>query len=295
MDSPFALESYTAATKTNAGLATTALRERVDRVRGTKSIHGPAEVEADRGNTALTASAAASRQSAQLPAFAPLLEELEIAGWSSHRRMLSGNFHDWMLLDNRTLMVMAGQAVVARAGESADPIEAAVVAQGAWATIRSQANHADDAGTVLSLAARSLWSNVGGNIFVEAAVAIIDLEGGQTSVAIAGDCLALRLQAEGCEQIATRQPMLGAVSDFTYLGHSVSLPMRGRIVLMADDAQQRPVKLMPQLTTRFAKLDLDAHRWMMAADVIAMVREERDQVAESGERSAASIIAVRRR
>ena len=56
-----------------------------------------------------------------------------------------------------------------------------------------------------------------------------------------------------------------------------------------------PVKLMSQLTTRFAKLDLDAHRWMMAADVIAMVREERDQVAESGERSAASIIAVRRR
>jgi hypothetical protein len=200
-----------------------------------------------------------------------------------------------MLLDCRSLMVIAGQAVGTRAGEGVDPIEAAVVAQGAWATIRSQANHAGDAGTVLSLAARSLWSNVGGNIFVEAAVAMIDLEGGQTSVAIAGDCVALRIQAESCEQIATRQPMLGAVSDFTYLGHSVSLPARGRIVLMADDAQRRVAKLMSQLTTRFAKLDTDAHRWMMAADVIAMVREERDQVAESGERSAASIVAVRRR
>jgi hypothetical protein len=26
------------------------------------------------------------------------MEEIELAGWSSHRRRLSGNFHDWMLL-----------------------------------------------------------------------------------------------------------------------------------------------------------------------------------------------------
>jgi len=295
VESPFAIESYTAATTSTVGLASTALRERVDRVRASKTNHAPTEIEAGWGTGVPSITTAASRQSSQLPTFAPLLEELEIAGWSSHRRSLSGNFHDWMLLDRRSLMVMAGQAVGTRAGEAVDSIEAAVVAQGAWATIRSQANHADDAGTVLSLAARSLWSNVGGNILVEAAVAIIDLEGGQTSVAIAGDCIALRIQAESCAQIATRQPMLGAVSDFTYLGHSVSLPARGRIVLMADDAQRRAAKLMSQLMTRFAKLDTDAHRWMMAADVIAMVREERDQLAVNSERSAASVVAVRRR
>ena len=69
---------------------------------------------------------AANRQNAQLPAFAPLLEELEVAGWSSHRRTLSGNFHDWMLLDGRTLLVMAGQAVPMRHAEVVDPIEAAL-------------------------------------------------------------------------------------------------------------------------------------------------------------------------
>src|SRR5207247_425834 len=56
---------------------------------------------------------AAAHQSAQLPGFAPLLEELEVAGWSSHRRALSGNFHDWMLLQQRTLLVMAGHATSA--------------------------------------------------------------------------------------------------------------------------------------------------------------------------------------
>jgi hypothetical protein len=294
VEGPFSFDSYTASSNTAVGLASTALRERVDRVRTTKSIYEGSETEAGRAAT-LSIAAGSTRQSAQFPAFAPLLEELEVAGWSSHRRMLSGNFHDWMMLENQTMMVVAGQAVAMRSVEFADPLEAAMVAQGAWATIRSQAHHASDAGTLLSLAARSLWTNVGENIQVEAAVAVVDLEGGHCSVAIAGDCLALRVQAGCCEQIAARQPMLGAISDFTYLGYSVSLAMRERIVLMADDARRRPVDMMAKLAGSFAKLDANAHRKLMAADAIAMVREERDQAAESGERAAASIVAVRRR
>jgi hypothetical protein len=294
MGGPFSLDSYASSGNSAAGLASTALRERVDRVRSVKSIYDAAEAEAGRSTTVSTG-AGASRQSAQLPAFAPLLEELEVAGWSSHRRMLSGNFHDWMVLENRTLMVVTGQAVAMRSAEAADPLEAALVAQGTWATIRSVAHHASDAGTLLSHAARSLWMNVGEHIQVEAAVAIIDLDGGHTSVAVAGDCLALRISAGCCEQIAARQPMLGAISDFTYLGYSVSLAMRERIVLVADDSRRRAVNLMPNLSASFMKLEAEAHRRMMAADAIAMVREERDQAAENCERTAASIVAVRRR
>jgi hypothetical protein len=64
---------------------------------------------------------------------------------------------------------------------------------------------------------------------------------------------------------------------------------------MVDDARRRPPSLMTKLSESFAKLDAEAHRRMMAADAIAMVREERDQASESGERAAASIVAVRRR
>jgi hypothetical protein len=295
VEGPFAVDSYIAGSTLVAGLASSALRERVERVRTIKSIHKALEPENDRTSAVLSAGAAASRQSAQLPAFAPLLEELEVAGWSSHRRMLSPNFHDWSLLDNRTLVVMAGQAVAARADEAVDPIEAALVAQGAWASLRSQAHHASDAGTLLSLAARSLWANVGGNIQTEVAIAITDLEGGHTSVAVAGDCIALRVHAAGCEAIATRQPMLGAVSEFTYLAHSVQLSLRDRIVLMADNARRRPAALLSRLAISFGKLDAEAHRRMMAADAIAMLREERDQAMENGERSATSIVAVQRR
>ena len=39
--------------------------------------------------------------STQLPGFAPLLEELEVAGWSSHRRRLSGHRVHWRRRDPR--------------------------------------------------------------------------------------------------------------------------------------------------------------------------------------------------
>lgn len=254
-----------------------------------------ATLETTRPATVFTPGAAAVRQSAQLPAFAPLLEELEVAGWSSHRRLLSGNFHDWSLLDNRTLLVMAGQAVVTATCETFDPIESALLAQGAWASIRSHAQHAADAGTLLSLAARSLWCNVSSELQVAMAIALLELEGGHASVAVAGDCPAIRIRAAGCDPVASRQPMLGAVADFSYLSHSVELSLRERIVLIADDPRQRPAKLMARIAASFARLDAETHRRMLASDAISVVRQEFEPLSANSARPAASIVAVRRR
>ncbi len=230
-----------------------------------------------------------------MPAFVPLLEELEVAGWSSHRRMLSGNFHDWSLLASRTLLVMAGQAIAADANEAMDPMEAALVAQGAWASIRSHAQHAGDAGTLLSLAARSLWTNVGAGLQAAAAVAVIDLDGGHASVAMAGDCLTLRIRATGAEQIAASQPMLGVEPHFNYVSHSIQLSLRERILLVADEPLKRPAKWASRIANCFSQLDAESHRRMMAADAIALVREQYVRPADKNGLASASIVAVRRR
>jgi hypothetical protein len=150
-----AIDDYTKLQAQETGRTTDPLRPVLARVRANKLQLPLAEnVGTDRNALAPTLAAAAIRQNSQLPAFAPLLEELEVAGWSSHRRTLSGNFHDWTLLEGRTLLVMAGQAVPSQADDAIDPIEAALVAQGAWASIRSHSHHATDAGTLMSLAAQ---------------------------------------------------------------------------------------------------------------------------------------------
>jgi hypothetical protein len=240
------------------------------------------------------ASPATERQRAQLPAFAPLLEELDVAGWSSHRRRLSGNFHDWSLLENRSLLVMVGQAITTQPNQSADPLEAALVAQGAWASIRSHAHHAGDAGTLLSLAARSLWPVTNAGLHAAVGVGLVDLDGGHTSVAMAGDCWALRIRAAGTEPIAASQPLLGADSSFSYASHTIQLSLRERIMLVADDPAARPVKLATQIATAFSRLDAESHRRMMAADAIALVRQGYERPTNELE-AAASMVAVRRR
>ena len=217
---PSAIGEYTVLQTRDAGRGTDPLRPLLTRVRANK-LHPPLAqcVAADRIAAAppVPSTGAAARQNAQLPAFAPLLEELEVAGWSSHRRMLSGNFHDWSLVEGRNLLVMAGQAVADQPIDAIDPIEAALVAQGAWASIRSHAHHAADAGTLLSLAAHSLWPAANTGLQAAVAIALVDLDGGHASVAVAGDCLALKIRAAGSELIATSQPVLGADPDFMYL------------------------------------------------------------------------------
>lgn len=240
-------------------------------------------------------SAAAIRQSAQLPTFAPLLDDLEVAGWSSHRRTLSGNFHDWSLIEGRILLAMAGHAVASQTAGMIDPIEAALVAQGAWASLRSHAHHAGDAGTLLSLAAQSLWPMTGSGLQASVAIALIDLDGGHASVAMAGDCVAMKIRTNGSAPIATRQPALGFVPDFMYLSHSIQLPARERIILIADEPARRPENLTTKITNSFSHLDAETHRRMMAADAISLVRESYEQPAADGGRAATSIVAVQRR
>jgi len=235
--------------------------------------------------------AAVARQCAQLPAFAPMLEELEIAGWSSHRRILSGNFHDWLMLDGGRILVAVGQTI---GPEPMDSTEAALVAQGAWATIRAHAHYVRDAGELLSIASRSLWTIPNSTVQASVGIALLDSMEGRASLAIAGDCLAWRVRAASTEQLAMRQPRLGEATEYTYASQTVQLSLRERLLLVADNPMRRPAKLASLVAVGFGRLDAETHRRMLAADAVALVREHYEQSADES-RSPASIVAIRRR
>ena len=257
------------------------IRIRAKRIQHPVALIKPTETES-----------AAARQNAQLPGFAPLLEELEVAGWSSHRRALSGNFHDWMLLQQRTLLVMAGHATSA---ESVDPIEAALVAQGAWAAIRSHAQHATDAGTLLSLTAKTLWPIASAGVQASVAVALVDLDGGHASVATAGDCLALKIRATGSEQIAAISRRLALIASICTPAIRCSFRCVIEFCWWPTNRRGGPRSWRRRITSSFARLDAESHRRMMAADAVGLVRELYDEQADDEARPSASIVAVRRR
>jgi len=238
-----------------------------------------------------TGCSAIARQNAQFPAFAPMLEELEIAGWSSHRRMLSGNFHDWLMLEGGRILVAVGQTI---GSEPMDSTEAALVAQAAWATIRAHAHYVRDAGELLSITSRSLWTIPNSTVQASVAIAMLDSTEGSASLAMAGDCLAWRVRAATSEQLAIRQPRLGESTEFTYASQTVQLSLRERLLLVTDNPMRRPAKLASLVANSFARLDAESHRRMLAADAVALVREQYEQSPDEL-RSPASIVAVRRR
>jgi hypothetical protein len=237
-------------------------------------------------------SPAAARQFDQLPAFLPLLEDVEVAGWSSHRRRLSGNFHDWLLLDDGRLLVAVGQAVGIGLRDS---MEAALVAQAAWTAIRAHAFHARDAGVILSLAARSLWAIPTATTHASVAVALVDTLAGSVSLAMAGDALAWRIRAATSEQLPSSQPPLGIASDVSYPTHWLELSLRERLLLLADDSSRRSGRLTSAIASRFSHLNAESHRRMTAGDALTLTRDAYEQTSEKDPLASASIVAVRRR
>jgi hypothetical protein len=238
------------------------------------------------------ASAAVGRQRAQLPAFAPLLDELEVAGWTANRQRLAGSFHDWMLLGSGRILVTIGHTV---GSAPTDPIESALVAQSVWTAVRAHALEAADAGALLSHVAQTLWPLPTAAVRACAAVALLNTAGGQASIAIAGDCLAWRVRAATCEPLLLRQPELGSTADFVYLGHSFQLSLRERLVLVADDVLQRQPKLASSIAADFLHQDAESHRRMTAADAVALVRQNYEPQNADAATASASIAAIRRR
>ena len=225
------------------------------------------------------------------PAFAPLLEETELAGWSSHRGFLSGSFYDWRLLDDGRVLVSVAQAA---ATLPTDRLALALAAQATQAAIRAHALHTEDAGSLLQLAARSLGLGEMDE-HVSAAVALVDGVGGSVNLAIAGDCLVWRVRAAVWEQLPCDQPPLGVEANFAYAAHEFALSLRERLLLVADNPTQRTTRFAASLSAHFERLDVESHRRMTAADALAIVQSRCEQVLATNPRASASVVAVRRR
>jgi hypothetical protein len=236
--------------------------------------------------------AATNRLRAQLPGFPPLLEELEIAGWSAQRKSLDANFHDWLLLGRNRVLVTVGHVA---APQQADPVEAALIAQAVWTSVRAHAPATTDAGALLSRAAQTLWPMPTPSPRASVAVALVDTSGGRASVGLAGDCLAWRVRAATCEQLHIHQPALSGATDCTYLSHSLELSLRERLVLVADESVEREANSELAISSNLSHLDAETHRRMTADDAVALVRQYYEPPTIGAQASSASIAAVRRR
>jgi hypothetical protein len=219
------------------------------------------------------------------------LEETELAGWSSHRDLLGGSFHDWRLLEDGRVLVSVAQVA---AMLPTDRLALALAAQATQTAIRAHALHTEDSGTLLQLAARTLGLG-DRDEHVSLVVALVDGVGGEVNLAIAGDCLVWRVRAARWEQLPCDQPPLGAETNFTYAAHEFALSLRERLLLVADNSAHRSARFATSLAGQFSRLDAESHRRMTATDALRFVQTRCEQEMAADSQASASVVAVRRR
>jgi serine phosphatase RsbU (regulator of sigma subunit) len=235
------------------------------------------------------ANQAIQRRRNQLPSFAPLLEELEISGWSSHRDELAGNFHDWLPLEDGSVLVALGKAVESATG---DPIDAALVAQSIWTAIRSHALHTDNAGTIASLVSKTWGSGSIGGAAASVAIAIVAPTGGRIHVAVAGHCLAIRVRAATCETLHTHGFPVGTQPATHYPCQQFELRPRERFVLFTAINASASMAIENSIGQHFSNVSAESHRKMTATETLKHLRSV---VEDLDDATSTSGLVIRRR
>ena len=169
----------------------------------------------------------------RLPSVAPLVDDYEIAGWTSAASGVGGSFHDWSVLPDGRLAVVVGdsQGTLLEAGLNAAALQAAVKAHGSY-------KH--DAGQLLSRVNETLWTGSAGDQHAGLAYSLIDLSGGNIEFAQAGPAAALLLGAnqEPPELIAGESATLGSEGETKYATNRRLLSPSGFLILMNDGARK---------------------------------------------------------
>lgn len=161
------------------------------------------------------------------PATSPLVDEWELAGWTTPKVAAAPAFYDWQTLaDGRTL--------VAAGAMTADAYTADGWLQAARIALRAHADSSQDAGELLTHANHTLWLASPGGEGLAVAVALLDGDGEHSSLAAAGQAGIARWRAASCEWTPTNCPPLGWSERAIYTPRTANLVVRERLVLVTS-------------------------------------------------------------
>ena len=148
-------------------------------------------------------------QEAQLPNIEPILDEVEVQGWTQQSGLLGGDFHSWTVLPDGNLAVALGDV-------QAPMIEAGLGCANLHALVQCHAEYQQAPGQVLSRVAENLWTGSMGDHFASLMFGVVDLPKRDFRFAAAGFIGAIYLHGSGVETLSDSVPPLGGDPDQFY-------------------------------------------------------------------------------
>ncbi|MEN6367497.1 MAG: SpoIIE family protein phosphatase [Thermoguttaceae bacterium] len=211
--------------------------------------------------------AAAERiQHNQLPTISPLLDQWDVAGWTSQADGVGGAFHDWFCLPRGLLATSLGRA-------TQQGMAGAMTANVVKTATRAHARHERQVERLLQQVNMTLWTGSAGDQHASLFCGLIETATGRVCCSSAGSLSALWLHADGWQSLAADAPLLGESPETTFEQFGQEL-QPGELLLVFSDtlrdafnAQEKPLGQRAVAEALRDKLDRPAD------EIVAAVRE----------------------
>jgi phosphoserine phosphatase RsbU/P len=161
--------------------------------------------------------AAAERlQRNELPTISPLLDNWNVAGWTSQAEGVGGAFHDWFGLPRGLLAIAVGKS-------AEQGIAGAMTANAVKTAVRAHARYHRQAERILQQVNLTLWTGSAGDQQAGLFCGLIETATGRVCCSSAGPMCVVRLRKDGWESLSQSSVGLGESpeADFEQFGHEL--------------------------------------------------------------------------
>ena len=184
--------------------------------------------------------AAARWQENQLPQIVPVIDSIDLSGWTTSTNTLSSTFFDWFPLADGCLAM-----AVVDSGSSG--VESALLSAQVHGALRAQSKRRLTPAALISRVNQTIWETSVGDQSASMFYAVFDPARGRLRYVTAGDLLAIHVGRNGSEQITTAAAPLGTDAETRFrqaerpfdAGDVLTVATAG--IRDARDAQSRPL------------------------------------------------------
>jgi serine phosphatase RsbU (regulator of sigma subunit) len=167
---------------------------------------------------------AAQWQQDHHPNVMPLLDDWRLVGWTSESPMLNSGFFDWFVPSDGSLAITLGHG-------DGPMIQSALTAATVHSSIRSHAQHVQDARELIRQVNETLWNGSAGGNLASAFFGKIVPETGVLEFCSAGEVGALLVGEKGVTSLADPSLPLASEPDNSYRLRTVQLEPGDHLVL----------------------------------------------------------------
>lgn len=229
---------------------------------------------------------AARWQRHRLPQVPPLVDEIEVAGWTLQAEDVGGDFYDWSELPDGRLALAVGDA-------HGERLEAGLNAAAVQAALKAHANYRHDAAQLLFRLSDTLWTTSCGDQFASLFYGLVQPATGAIEFSLAGSAAAMFIGHETREVVTTDLPALGSEPDLEYLAASQTLQPGEVLVVLSQGARMAVDEAGLHIGETAIAATVQRHREESAKALVARLHRllERSDAAQSD----MTVLVVKRR